>query len=99
MIIIQVAHPLVRDQLLNFIYNGFLVPVLGPALHQVSPLLMFYVTKQGSTRNIYAIIHGGKFQFMVLVILKYIIVNMHLTWLFAIAEVILSLYIAKEIFD
>lgn len=32
----QIAHPLVRDQLINFIYNGFLVPVLGPALHQNS---------------------------------------------------------------
>ncbi|XP_074649833.1 FHF complex subunit HOOK-interacting protein 1B-like isoform X2 [Tubulanus polymorphus] len=32
--VVQVAHPLVRNQLLNFIYNGFLVPVLGPALHQ-----------------------------------------------------------------
>ncbi|WAQ99642.1 F16A1-like protein [Mya arenaria] len=30
----QIAHPLVRDQLIKFIYNGFLVPVLGPALHQ-----------------------------------------------------------------
>jgi len=32
--VVQVAHPVVRDQLLNFIYNGFLVPVIGPALHQ-----------------------------------------------------------------
>jgi len=31
----QVAHPLVRDQLIKFIYTGFLLPVLGPALHQV----------------------------------------------------------------
>ncbi|XP_052282606.1 FHF complex subunit HOOK interacting protein 1B-like isoform X3 [Dreissena polymorpha] len=30
----QIAHPLVRDQLIKFIYNGFLLPVLGPALHQ-----------------------------------------------------------------
>ncbi|ELT88159.1 hypothetical protein CAPTEDRAFT_183880 [Capitella teleta] len=34
--VVQVAHPLVRDKLLNFIHNGFLVPVLGPALHQTS---------------------------------------------------------------
>uniref|UniRef100_A0A2C9JPZ8 Uncharacterized protein n=1 Tax=Biomphalaria glabrata TaxID=6526 RepID=A0A2C9JPZ8_BIOGL len=34
--VIQVAHPLVRDQLIHFIYSGFLVPVLAPALHQVS---------------------------------------------------------------
>ena len=27
---------MVRDQLLNFIYNGFLEPVVGPALHQVT---------------------------------------------------------------
>ena len=33
---LQVAHPLVKEQLLLFIYNGFLLPVLGPALHQVS---------------------------------------------------------------
>lgn len=32
----QIAHPLVREQLIRFIYNGFLVPVLGPALHQNS---------------------------------------------------------------
>ncbi|KAL8598764.1 hypothetical protein ACOMHN_033327 [Nucella lapillus] len=32
--VVQVAHPLVRDQLIKFIYTGFLVPVLGPALHQ-----------------------------------------------------------------
>ena len=32
----QVAHPLVKEQLLTFIYNGFLVPVIAPALHQVT---------------------------------------------------------------
>ncbi|KAI8798829.1 FTS and Hook-interacting protein [Biomphalaria glabrata] len=35
--VIQVAHPLVRDQLIHFIYSGFLVPVLAPALHQDIP--------------------------------------------------------------
>ena len=35
-ILVQVAHLFVRDQLLTFIFNGFLVPVIGPALHQVS---------------------------------------------------------------
>ncbi|XP_033216666.1 UPF0518 protein CPIJ015043 isoform X2 [Belonocnema kinseyi] len=30
----QVAHPLVQKQLLDFLYNGFLVPVMGPALLQ-----------------------------------------------------------------
>ncbi|KAK7097514.1 FHF complex subunit HOOK-interacting protein 1B-like isoform X2 [Littorina saxatilis] len=34
--VVQVAHPLVRDQLIKYIYTGFLVPVLGPALHQNS---------------------------------------------------------------
>lgn len=32
--VVQVAHPLVRDQLIKYIYTGFLLPVLGPALHQ-----------------------------------------------------------------
>ncbi|KAK2499636.1 hypothetical protein MC885_013744, partial [Smutsia gigantea] len=32
--VIQVAHPLIRSQLVNYIYNGFLVPVLAPALHK-----------------------------------------------------------------
>lgn len=32
----QVAHPDIRDQLVSYIYNGFLVPVLAPALHKVS---------------------------------------------------------------
>lgn len=31
----QIAHPLVKNQLIKYIYDGFLVPVLGPALHQV----------------------------------------------------------------
>ncbi|XP_069487372.1 FHF complex subunit HOOK-interacting protein 1A [Ambystoma mexicanum] len=34
--VIQVAHPLIRDQLVNYIYNGFLVPVMAPALHKVT---------------------------------------------------------------
>nr|XP_030734082.1 protein FAM160A1 isoform X4 [Globicephala melas] len=33
--VIQVAHPLIRNQLVNYIYNGFLVPVLAPALHKL----------------------------------------------------------------
>ncbi|NXA14974.1 F16A1 protein, partial [Sapayoa aenigma] len=32
----QVAHPLIRNQLVNYIYNGFLVPVMAPALHKVT---------------------------------------------------------------
>ena len=31
----QVAHPSIRSQLLGYIYNGFLVPVVAPALHKV----------------------------------------------------------------
>lgn len=31
----QVAHPSIKDQLVAYIYNGFLVPVLAPALHKV----------------------------------------------------------------
>ncbi|XP_062991665.1 FHF complex subunit HOOK-interacting protein 1A [Elgaria multicarinata webbii] len=34
--VIQVAHPLIRSQLVNYIYNGFLVPVMAPALHKVT---------------------------------------------------------------
>ncbi|XP_062823001.1 FHF complex subunit HOOK-interacting protein 1B [Anolis carolinensis] len=34
--IIQVAHPLVQKQLVDYIHNGFLVPVMGPALHKTS---------------------------------------------------------------
>uniref|UniRef100_A0A3B4XA20 Protein FAM160A1-like n=1 Tax=Seriola lalandi dorsalis TaxID=1841481 RepID=A0A3B4XA20_SERLL len=32
----QVAHPSIRSQLLGYIYNGFLVPVLAPALHKLT---------------------------------------------------------------
>ncbi|XP_043267925.1 FHIP family protein CG3558 isoform X2 [Venturia canescens] len=32
----QVAHPLIQQQLLEFLYQGFLVPVMGPALLQDS---------------------------------------------------------------
>uniref|UniRef100_A0A3P8YEM7 FHF complex subunit HOOK-interacting protein 1B n=1 Tax=Esox lucius TaxID=8010 RepID=A0A3P8YEM7_ESOLU len=34
--VIQVAHPLVRGQLVDYVHNGFLVPVMGPALHKSS---------------------------------------------------------------
>uniref|UniRef100_A0A8C9W821 FHF complex subunit HOOK-interacting protein 1B n=1 Tax=Scleropages formosus TaxID=113540 RepID=A0A8C9W821_SCLFO len=34
--VVQVAHPLVRSQLLDYVHNGFLVPVMGPALHKSS---------------------------------------------------------------
>lgn len=32
--VIQVSHTLVQEQLLEYIYQGFLIPVMGPALHQ-----------------------------------------------------------------
>lgn len=32
----QVAHTLIRQQLLDFMYQGFLIPVLGSTLMQVS---------------------------------------------------------------
>ncbi|XP_062310994.1 FHF complex subunit HOOK-interacting protein 1A-like [Osmerus eperlanus] len=34
--VIRVAHPSIRAQLLGYIYNGFLVPVLAPALHKLT---------------------------------------------------------------
>lgn len=36
----QVAHPMVQKQLLEFLYQGFLIPVMGPALLQVSVYLI-----------------------------------------------------------
>ncbi|XP_071846775.1 FHF complex subunit HOOK-interacting protein 1B-like isoform X3 [Apostichopus japonicus] len=32
--VVQVAHPVVSEQLLRYFNDGFLVPVVGPALHQ-----------------------------------------------------------------
>ncbi|XP_061547846.1 FHF complex subunit HOOK-interacting protein 1B isoform X2 [Phycodurus eques] len=34
--VVQVAHPMVRSQLLDYLHNGFLVPVVAPALHKSS---------------------------------------------------------------
>ncbi|XP_061917468.1 FHF complex subunit HOOK-interacting protein 1B [Entelurus aequoreus] len=34
--VVQVAHHMVRSQLLDYLHNGFLVPVMGPALHKSS---------------------------------------------------------------
>uniref|UniRef100_A0A7N4PVT6 FHF complex subunit HOOK-interacting protein 1B n=1 Tax=Sarcophilus harrisii TaxID=9305 RepID=A0A7N4PVT6_SARHA len=34
--VIQVVHPMVQKQLVDYIHNGFLVPVMGPALHKSS---------------------------------------------------------------
>lgn len=32
--VVQVAHPVVSEQLIRYFHDGFLVPVVGPALHQ-----------------------------------------------------------------
>ncbi|XP_031633698.1 UPF0518 protein GJ17503 isoform X2 [Contarinia nasturtii] len=34
--VVQVAHDLIKQQLLDFMYQGFIVPVLGPALLQTN---------------------------------------------------------------
>ncbi|CAD7081204.1 unnamed protein product [Hermetia illucens] len=33
--VVQVAHDLIKQQLLDFMYQGFIVPVMGPALLQI----------------------------------------------------------------
>ncbi|KAG9333413.1 hypothetical protein JZ751_012673 [Albula glossodonta] len=33
--VVQVAHPLLQSQLLQYLHTGFLVPVMGPALHKL----------------------------------------------------------------
>lgn len=38
--VVQVAHPLVRSQLLDYLHNGFLVPVMGTALHTVGDVAL-----------------------------------------------------------
>lgn len=43
---LQVAHPLVQKQLVDYIHNGFLVPVMGPALHKVRMSLLS-LSKEG----------------------------------------------------
>uniref|UniRef100_A0A4W4E0P7 FHF complex subunit HOOK-interacting protein C-terminal domain-containing protein n=1 Tax=Electrophorus electricus TaxID=8005 RepID=A0A4W4E0P7_ELEEL len=32
----KVAHPCIRNKLLGYIYNGFIVPVMAPALHKMT---------------------------------------------------------------
>lgn len=39
--VVQVAHELIREQLLDVMYMGFIVPVLGPALLQVCLAFMW----------------------------------------------------------
>ncbi|XP_040074653.1 FHF complex subunit HOOK interacting protein 1B isoform X5 [Ixodes scapularis] len=38
--VIQVSDPMVQEQLLEYIYQGFLIPVVGPALHQLCLVTM-----------------------------------------------------------
>lgn len=33
--VIHVAHDLISNQLLQYVYHGFLIPVIAPALNQV----------------------------------------------------------------
>ena len=47
----QAAHPTVKQKLLEFVYHGFLVPVIGPALHQVS--FLDYMSNQMQHLEIY----------------------------------------------
>lgn len=41
--VVQVAHELIKTQLLDFMYAGFIVPVLGPAILQVFAFVVFVV--------------------------------------------------------
>lgn len=38
--VVQVAHEMIKQQLLDFMYQGFIVPVLGPAILQVSEVTL-----------------------------------------------------------
>ena len=40
-VVIQVCHPSIQEQLFEYIYQGFLVRVMGPALFQVRELHCF----------------------------------------------------------
>lgn len=39
--LVQVAHSTIVEQLLDFMYAGFIVPILGPAILQVFTLVVF----------------------------------------------------------
>lgn len=39
--LVQVAHSTIVAQLLDFMYAGFIVPILGPAILQVFTLVVF----------------------------------------------------------
>lgn len=43
-VVVQVCHPTIRTQLYDYIYQGFLVPVVGPALIQVRNLVVSVLT-------------------------------------------------------
>jgi protein FAM160A1 len=40
--VVQVSHSLVRKQLCEYVYQGFLVLVIGPALHQVCSTFAYF---------------------------------------------------------
>lgn len=42
--VVQVAHEMIKQQLLDFMYQGFIVPVLGPAILQVSEVTLCLVS-------------------------------------------------------
>lgn len=46
----QISHPIIQVQLLNYIYNGFLVSVIGPALHQVLYKSIFTIINHKSNK-------------------------------------------------
>ena len=42
--VLQIAHPIIGHHLLQYIYHGFLVPVLGPSIHQVRSVWLRVMT-------------------------------------------------------
>ncbi|KYN07239.1 hypothetical protein ALC62_01797 [Cyphomyrmex costatus] len=50
----QVAHPMVQKQLLEFLYQGFLIPVIGPALYERAchSSILYYNSLKSVTLNI-----------------------------------------------
>lgn len=51
--VVQVAHTMIRQQLLDFLYQGFLVPVLGPAILQVGDCCGVFLCYVISCKNLY----------------------------------------------
>lgn len=55
--VVQVAHPLIKQQLLDFMYQGFIVPILGPALLQV---IYTYTETSTTHTHIHSTYYGYK---------------------------------------